>query len=100
MVNFRNVFLSWWLAFCLLLTAGCSTFETISHSKQGSPKFFSGTRLNLCALTGNQLAMRKFPVDPPSYPLLDLPASFVLDLYLSPLTGADVLYETVFSLNP
>ena len=75
---------------------GCATISTINNSVPGSPKFFSGTRLDITAMADNKAAMKKFTVQPPKYPLLDLPASFVLDLCISPVTSGIALYEVVF----
>jgi len=84
------------LCFVTLHINGCATVDTISRATSGSPKFFSGTRLDVNALAGNKVAMKKFKVQPPKYPLLDLPASFVLDLFIAPVTAGVALYEVVF----
>ena len=76
-------------------SSGCATFETVSNARINSPKFFSGTRLDLNAINNNKVALKKFNVQPPEYPLLDLPGSFVLDIVVSPLTGGAALYETL-----
>ena len=85
------------LLLCLVALSinGCATVDTISNAKSGAPKFFSGTRLDVNAVADNKVAMRKFVVQPPRYPLLDLPASFVLDLIISPLTGEVAFYEVI-----
>ena len=75
---------------------GCATVDTISNAKPGSPKFFSGTRLDINKLADNNVAIKKFNVQPPKYPLLDLPVSFILDLFIAPLTASVALYEVVF----
>jgi uncharacterized protein YceK len=54
---------------------------------------YSGTRLNAHAISGNQVALKKYHVEPPEHPNLDLPASFVLDTVIFPLTAASALYE-------
>ena len=84
------------LCFVTFNSYGCATVDTISNAKPGSPKFFSGTRLDVNALAGNKVAVRKFKVQPPAYPLLDLPASFILDLIIAPVTGGVALYEVIF----
>lgn len=76
-------------------SSGCATYRTLEHGTAGSPKFFSGTRLDWHAFNDNKVALKKFKVDPPEYPLLDLPASFVLDLAISPLSGGFVIYEAI-----
>ena len=90
-----------WIVMTLLCLAtlninGCATVDTISNAKPGSAKFFSGTRLDINALAGNNVAIKKFEVQPPKYPLLDLPASFMLDLIIAPMTAGVALYEVVF----
>lgn len=88
---------------CVLATSialgsatGCASFSTIDKAAPGTPKLYSGTRLNLHALSGNEYALRRFPVSPPRYPLLDLPFSFVADTVLLPLTMSVAAYEVVF----
>lgn len=78
-----------------ILSSGCATYKTIEKAEYGSPKFFSGTRLNVHAINKNRIALKKFSVTPPKYPLLDLPGSMVLDLVVSPLTGGMAAYETL-----
>ena len=46
---------------------------------------YSGTRLDLAASAKNDVALRKFKVEPPAYPLVDLPLSFALDTIFLPL---------------
>lgn len=84
--------------FCItcLCISGCATVNTISNAKPVSPKIFSGTRLDLNAIAGNKVAMRKFNTKPPAYPLSDLPASFLADLFISPVTSGAELYEIIF----
>jgi len=68
------------------LSTGCATYRTISTAEQGSPKVFSGTRLDVSAIQGDEIALRKFKADPPRYPLVDLPFSIGLDMAILPLT--------------
>ena len=71
----------------LISTTGCATYKTLDAAGANGPKFFSGTRLDLNAINKDDVGLRKFKVKPPGYPLLDLPASFMLDLIVSPATG-------------
>ena len=58
-------------ALCLIfLLSGCASFDTISAARPGSPKIYSGTRLDLHAAQGDQYAVEKFRVPPPAQPLL------------------------------
>jgi uncharacterized protein YceK len=85
------------LSFALAaMTSGCATYTTISNAGIGTPKVYSGTRLNLLALQGNASAMRRFPAPPPRYPAADLPLSLILDTALLPMTLPVTTYELVF----
>lgn len=79
----------------ILMSTGCATYQTISVAKYGtsSPRVYSGTRLNIHAISGNHYALRKFNVAPPTYPLLDLPASFALDTLILPMTASSVVTQ-------
>lgn len=79
----------------MLTLPACATFDTISNAKPGTPVFFSGTRLDLNTLQQDEIALEKFNVSAPEYPLLDLPASLVFDLFISPLTGGVALFEVL-----
>ena len=80
-----------------LALSGCATYSTISNAGPNTPKVFSGTRLNAAALSGDDYELRRFRVSPPPYPLLDLPFSFVADMFVSPLTFPTAFSEAVFS---
>lgn len=86
------------LAMILLAGAstGCATYRTISAAEPGSPKVFSGTRLDINAIAGDAVGIRKSRAAPPSYPLVDLPLSVVADTVLLPLTLPVATYELVF----
>lgn len=79
-----------------LLTSGCATYKSISTSGPGRPKVYSGALLDLAAITRNDFVLRKYKVDPPTYPLLDLPCSVVLDTLILPLTSSVAMDELVF----
>ena len=70
----------------LSLSSGCATYRTISTAEQGSSKVFSGTRLDVSAIRGDEVALRKFKAVPPRYPLVDLPLSIGFDIAILPLT--------------
>ena len=85
------------LAACIALSLqGCATYSTISEAKPGSPKIYSGTRLDVHAIEGNEFAQLKFKVEPPPHPGLDLPFSFILDTIMLPLTLSITSYEALF----
>ena len=80
----------------LSLLSGCATYRTISAAEQGSPKVFSGTRLDVSAILGDEVALRKFKADPPRYPLVDLPLSIGFDIVVLPLTVPLATGELLF----
>jgi len=80
----------------LLSSIGCATYRTISTAEQGSPKVFSGTRLDVSAIRGDEVALRKFRADPPRYPLVDLPLSIGFDIAILPLTVPIATGELLF----
>jgi uncharacterized protein YceK len=87
---------------CLLCTTGCATLTTASHFTNESPKFYSGTRLDLRASEHNDEVLRayreQYGVEPPAYPKLDLPFSIVFDtIILVPVVLPVVLYQAVFN---
>jgi uncharacterized protein YceK len=47
---------------------------------------YSGTRLDWNVTVGDESWPRKFGVEPPRYPVIDLPFSFVLDTVMLPAT--------------
>lgn len=84
------------VAMMSVTATGCATYRTISEAKPGSPKVYSGTRLNIHAIRRDDIAMSKFKVDPPLYPLIDLPFSILLDSVMFPLTSGMAAYELIF----
>ena len=83
------------LSIILASLPACATINTVSNAKPGNPIFFSGTRLNLNAIQNDQIAMKKYNVSPPDYPLLDLPGSVIIDLIFAPLTSGVALFEVL-----
>jgi uncharacterized protein YceK len=75
--------------------SGCATFKTLDTDLPLNQRMFiySGTRLNWAAITENKPALSKIKVDPPKYPLVDLPFSFTLDTLFFPLGVAAVIFE-------
>jgi uncharacterized protein YceK len=56
---------------------------------------YAGTRLDVHAIAGSEVGLRKFPVPPPRYPWLDLPFSLLLDTLMIPLTLLVASYEAL-----
>ena len=67
--------------------SGCATFKTLdAHFPLAQRMFiYSGTRLDWAALAKNDVALRKYKVAAPRYPLVDLPLSFALDSMFFPI---------------
>jgi len=80
---------------CIMGMSGCATFKTLDDHLPLAQRMFiySGTRLDWAALAKNDVALRKFKIAPPRYPLIDLPLSFALDSMFLPLTVcAEILH--------
>ncbi|WP_197737356.1 MULTISPECIES: YceK/YidQ family lipoprotein [Methylomonas] len=76
-----------WQTVCLTSLWGCATFNTLNDTETPLLQrqyIYSGTRLDWAAITENAIALRKFNVKPPAYPLADLPLSFTLDSLFLP----------------
>jgi hypothetical protein len=43
------------------------------------------------------VALNRFTVQAPKYPFLDLPASFLGDIIIAPLTSSVAFYEVLFN---
>ncbi|MDH4766089.1 uncharacterized protein YceK [Pseudomonas sp. SORGH_AS199] len=70
----------------MLLLGGCATARTLDAAKPGAPVVYAGTRLDLYALQGGCCAQERFGAEAPAWPVLDLPASALLDTLLLPLS--------------
>ncbi|MGQ0699242.1 MAG: YceK/YidQ family lipoprotein [Panacagrimonas sp.] len=84
--------------FLVVLQVGCATIETASAVRDGSPRYFAGTRLNVAAVTQNSDALSRFAeydMAPPGHPALDLPFSLVADTVMLPFAANYSLVEPV-----
>ena len=74
-------------AFCSIGMSGCATFKSLNADVPLYERAFvySGTRLDWAALENDNVTIRKFKTEPPSYPLVDLPFSFAMDSVFLPL---------------
>jgi uncharacterized protein YceK len=88
-----RILMTWLIASSL---QGCATYSTISEAKPGSPKIYSGTRLDWNAMQSRAYSQSKFKVEPPQKPLLDLPFSMLFDTVMLPLTFSISGYEALF----
>jgi len=75
--------------------SGCATFNALEAD---IPLFertyiYCGTRLDWATLTKDDITVRKFKADPPSYPLIDLPFSFALDSLFLPLAVSAEIFH-------
>lgn len=72
-----------------LLASGCGTIQSWNGDRD-APHYFSGTRLNVATLTGDQSKLSDFrdhgvnPLPDP-YALLDVPTSLVADVLMLPI---------------
>ena len=66
---------------CAALLCSCATVRTLTEYRPGDPVFMSGTRLDVAEITSDRLVLRKLRAMPPAWPWLDLPFSFVADLF-------------------
>ena len=87
-----------WITIALALGLnGCATVRTMpTLASYGSPKVFSGTRLDYNAVTKDEADLGKFKTAAPAYPLLDLPFSTILDTIILVVTVPIAMYELVF----
>ncbi len=79
----------------LMTTSGCATYKTLESPDDNSQMVFSGTRLDLNTINKNEVALKKIKVVPPRYPLLDLPASLMLDIIVLPATAIIDLFKVI-----
>lgn len=75
----RMHWLTWSL--CAALLCSCATVRTLTDYQPGDPVFMSGTRLDVAAIANDKPALKQFHATPPAWPWLDLPFSFVADLF-------------------
>ena len=76
--------------------AGCATVKTMpTLGSYGTPKIYSGTRLDVNAVSGDKEGLGKFSMEAPAYPLIDVPFSLLVDTFILPITISVALYEIV-----
>ena len=91
-----RVFTCFLASLLLISVTGCATYRTLSTADLDSAKVFSGSRLDIRAMSGKVEPTRKFKAAPPPYPVIDLPFSVAMDIFLLPLTAPTALYELLF----
>jgi uncharacterized protein YceK len=67
---------------CGVLLTGCASVRSLTDYQPGDPVLFAGTRLDLAAIRQDKPALARFHARPPAWPWLDLPFSFVADLFV------------------
>ena len=84
MKSFKQIL---FLCICIIGVSGCATFKSLNADVPLFQRIYiySGTRFDWAALEQNDVAIRKFKTDPPTFPLADLPLSFALDSLFLPL---------------
>jgi len=70
----------------VLCISSCATMSTVEGANPKIPKFYSGTRLNICALRKLNTCATHFSANPPKHPTLDLPGSLLFDSLIAPIT--------------
>jgi uncharacterized protein YceK len=75
----RTRILVWSL--CAALVSSCATVRTLTEYRPGDPVFMSGTRLDVAAIVNDKVVLKRVHARPPAWPWLDLPFSFVADLF-------------------
>ncbi|MCF6781601.1 YceK/YidQ family lipoprotein [Stutzerimonas stutzeri] len=76
------------LLLSLSLLGGCASVRTLDAAKPGAPIIYSGTRLDWYSLNGGCCPQDRFGAVAPKHPMLDLPASALLDTLLLPFAVA------------
>lgn len=84
MITFKHIVVA---GVCIIGLSGCATFQTLDADLPLAQRMFiySGTRLDWAAITNNDVTLRKMLVEPPPFPLVDLPLSFAMDTLFLPL---------------
>jgi uncharacterized protein YceK len=82
-------------AFFIIGLSGCATFKSLDADVPLFERIFiySGTRLDWAALENDDMTIRKFNTEPPSYPLVDLPFSFAMDSVFLPLAVSAEIFH-------
>jgi uncharacterized protein YceK len=62
----------------------------------GSPKVYSGARLDYNAVRGDREDLGKFKAEAPTHPLIDFPFSTILDTVILPVVLPVATYELIF----
>jgi len=88
-----------WLV-AALWVSGCATVASLDSAGHRGPLVYSGTRLDLAAMTGDENGLRRFKVAPPAYPWLDLPFSLMADTFILPFTFVKAGVEWSISRRP
>jgi uncharacterized protein YceK len=66
---------------CAAFVCSCATVRTLTEYRPGDPVFMSGTRLDVAAIASDKAVLGRVHAKPPAWPWLDLPFSFVADLF-------------------
>jgi uncharacterized protein YceK len=85
------------MMFFLIIINGCSTLKTTAHYTLGSPKLYSGTRMDLDTINKSEdYVLKKYNVKGPDNPNLDLPFSLLLDTAILPVVIPVALSDVFF----
>ena len=85
------------IIFFIIIPGGCSTLRTTSHYTLGSPKFYSGTRMDIDTINESEdYVLKKYNVKGPENPKLDFPFSFIFDTIILPVVIPIALSDAIF----
>jgi len=87
----KTVYYMFILMMLSVASTGCATYRTYRRPHQ-EPEGFSGTRLDINVIGGNEIGIRKFKVAPPAYRWLTFHLVSFLNL-IFPLTFSVATYE-------
>lgn len=86
---------------CTTQLGACATARTAARDEAALPLVYSGTRLNIAAIRGDDEALERFTyygVQAPEHPVLDLPLSLVADTGVLALIVAGTAYRSNFTI--
>lgn len=78
----------------------CSTLNSAGNVSQDSPRYFTGTQLNIAAISQDHEKLayfRQFSMTPAEMPAVDLPLSAALDTVLFPFVLTCSMTQYIFS---
>jgi uncharacterized protein YceK len=85
------------IAVSVFFVCGCATIRTMPYvATPGSPKIYSGARLDYHAIAGTEEFHGQGKVEAPIHPLIDFPFSTLFDTAILLVTVPVATYEFLF----